>query len=363
MNWTIHSASRLGELTPAWNRLNDVAGGLPFLHSRFIEPLCEVFGGPELRIAACEDAAGQVALGIFGRRGTFQWQTFQPSQLPLGAWVMRPGANQGELLSGLVRALPGLTLAVGLTQQDPDRSPRPADSSLMQTLDYIQTAHLPISGSFDEYWNGRGKNLRQNMRKQRARLEKEGIATRLEILTRPEDVAGAIADYGALESAGWKAAGGTAIHPDNAQGRFYRAMLESFCRVGAGRIYRYRFGERVVAVDLCIEGGGALVILKTTYDESIRTVSPAFLMREESLRLIFEEQRFDRVEFFGKLMNWHTRWSDDVRTLYHANFYRSSLVPRLRALARRFARRQHDEDVVPAEDIARSRNRTGEGGP
>ena len=107
---------------------------------------------------------------------------------------------------------------------------------------------------------------------------------------------------------------GTAIHPDNEQGRFYRAMLEAFCSAGAGRIYRYRFGDRVVAIDLCIEGGGALVILKTTYDESIKTISPAFLMREESFRGLFGERRLKRIEFFGKLMEWHTRWTDDIRT-------------------------------------------------
>lgn len=67
----------------------------------------------------------------------------------------------------------------------------------------------------------------------------------------PDDIAQAIADYGLLESAGWKAEGGTAIHPDNAQGRFYRAMLENFCRQGRGRVYRYRFDDKVVAVDLC----------------------------------------------------------------------------------------------------------------
>jgi CelD/BcsL family acetyltransferase involved in cellulose biosynthesis len=330
MSWAIHPVSRFGELAPVWNALNDAAGRLPFLNSRFLEPLCEAFGDPELKIAVCEDAAG-----LFARRGALQWQTFQPSQLPLGAWVARPGANVPQLLSGLVRALPGFTLAVGLTQQDPDRSPRPPESSRLRTLDYAEIVRLPIAGSFDDYWSERGRNLRHNMRKQRARLERDGISTRLEVLTRAEDVAAAIADYGALESAGWKAAGGTAIHPDNAQGRFYRAVLESFCRAGAGRIYRYRFGERAVAVDLCIEGGGALVVLKTTYDESIEGVSPAFLMHEEVFRLLFEERRLDRIEFFGRRMDWHTRWSDDVRTLYHASCYRLPLVSRLRALLRR----------------------------
>ena len=113
----------------------------------------------------------------------------------------------------------------------------------------------------------------------------------------------AIEDYGKLESSGWKASGGTAIHPSNAQGRFYREMLERFCSNDRGCIYRYSISGKVVAVDLCVESERSLVILKTTYDETIKTLSPAFLMREESFARIWDERRIQRIEFFGKLMD------------------------------------------------------------
>ena len=105
-------------------------------------------------------------------------------------------------------------------------------------------------------------------------------------------MAAAVADYGRLESAGWKAQGGTAIHPDNAQGRFYRAMLEGFCRRGAASVIRYWFDDKVVAMNLCIEGHGSLIVLKTTYDESVPShYSPAFLMREETCQQMFDEKQ------------------------------------------------------------------------
>jgi len=330
MKWTFFPVAQFEQLAPTWNALNDVAGNLPFLHSRFILPLCEVFGDQNLKLALCESARGPLAMGILTRKGLAQWETFQPSQLPLGAWVMRPEQDFERLLSGLVKRLPGMALAIGVTQQDPGSIRRPAESGRLHTLDYIRTAWVPIAGSFDDYWAKRGKNLRHNMKRQRAKLEQDGVTTSLEVLTRPEEVGPAIEDYGRMESAGWKAAGGTAIHPDNAQGRFYRNMLEAFCRAGEGRIYRYRFGERVVAVDLCIEGGGVIVVLKTTYDESINTISPTFLMRQEAFRKMFEERRVKRIEFFGKLMEWHTKWSDEVRTIYHINYYRWPFLPKIR---------------------------------
>jgi len=335
MKWTFFPISQFERLSSTWDALNEGAGNLPFLHSRFVQPACAHFGDASLKVAVCESTQGPLAMGVLARGGPGRWESFQPSQLPVGAWVMRADLDMEPLLASLARLLPGMALIVGVTQQDPDCVRRPGDTARLRTLDYIRTARVPVSGTFDDYWSRRGKNLRHNMKRQRAKLQQDGVATRLEILTRTEDVASAIEDYGRLESGGWKLAGGTAISPDNAQGRFYRDMLEAFCRVGGGRIYRYRFGDRVVAVDLCIEGGGALVILKTTYDESVRTLSPAFLMRQEAFRGLFEDGRTKRIEFYGRVMEWHTRWSDDVRLMYHVTWYRWPFLSRLKRVLTR----------------------------
>jgi CelD/BcsL family acetyltransferase involved in cellulose biosynthesis len=346
MKWTLLPITQFERLASTWDAINGQSGDLPFLHSRFMLPLCEAFGDASLRIALCENAQGPVAMAVLSRKGLARWESFQPSQSPLGAWVMHPDQAFEALLSTLAKSLPGAALVVGVTQQDPNCFPRPTESRSLRTLDYIRTAHVPVGGSFDDYWSQRGKNLRHNMKRQRAALTQDGVATQLEVLTRPEDVAAAIEDYGRLENAGWKAASGTAVSPDNAQGRFYRAMLEAFCRAGKGCIYRYRFGERVVAVDLCIEGGGALVILKTTYDESIKSVSPAFLMRQESFRRLFEEGRVKRIEFYGRVMEWHTRWSSDIRTMYHVNYYRWPIVPGIKGLVAKLRASRNGDAVA-----------------
>jgi hypothetical protein len=116
--------------------------------------------------------------------------------------------------------------------------------------------------------------------------------------------------------------------------------------MGKGRIFRYLFGGQVVAMDLCIESGGVLVVLKTTYDEKFKVVSPATLMRHEIMDRLFAEGRITRIEFYGKAMEWHLRWTNDLRTLYHANRYRWSALKRLR-VALRHSRRE-PEVVVGA---------------
>ena len=340
MTWTVLPIAKYLDHADDWDSLARACVGTPFLESIFLLPAIEIFGTGKEQLCLHYSNGRLRAAAIVqpGKKG--MWQTFQPSQLPLGAWISDASVDVVSGCGELMRKLPGLALGLGITQMDSRIHTRPDDGPKVRAQDYIQTAWVDIDSGFDRYWEARGKNLKQNTRKQRNKLQAEGTPTRIECITAPEDVAKAIEDYGKLESAGWKTADGTAIHPDNAQGKFYRKVFENFCHLGRGRIYRYCFGEKVVTMDLCIDDGTVMVILKTTYDESYKAVSPSTLMRQDEFQLLFEEKQFKRIEFFGKVMEWHTRWTDDARSLYHTNAYRHALVLRvldLRARVRKSA--------------------------
>ncbi len=328
-------ASQLAEQRARWSSLHQAGPACALLHYDFVAPLLAHFGSGRELLACYEQDARTLAMAIVTPSGRAAWHTFQPAQAPLGIWLQAPGADQQALLASLLAALPGLPLVLGLTQCDPDLLPRPRDGGAQATTDYQDTARITLGASFRDYWEGRGKNLRANLKKQRARLAREGVSARLEVLRDPAGVAAAVADYGRLESSGWKQEAGTAVHADNPQGRYYRAMLEAFCARGAGAVYRYWFGERLAAMDLCIEDAQCLIVLKTTYDESVaQGLSPTLLMREEACRALFAEGRFAHIEFFGKVMPWHLRWTDEVRTQYHLNHYRWPLLRRAHAALR-----------------------------
>ncbi len=238
---------------------------------------------------------------------------------------------------------------VGFSQLDPEHVARDAAARDDRVaIDYIATARVTVAGAFDDYWAARGKNLRSNMKKQRNKLEADGVDLRFDCVTRAADMASAIADYGRLETAGWKAGGGTAVSADNAQGRFYRDVFERFAARGAARVHRCFYGDQLAAMDLCIVHGDAMVILKTAFDETIRGTSPAFLMRHDYLPAIFAAGTPARVEFYGRVMDWHTKWTDEVRTLYHATAYRWPLVARLDAIRRARGARRAQPDVEVA---------------
>jgi len=225
-------------------------------------------------------------------------------------------------VQSLLRALPGLALTVGLTQLDSLAHVGPFNSARLRHQHYIDTAWVDVETGFEAYWEGRGKNLRQNTRKQLKKVEATGVTPRLEMIDTPEPVALAIEQYGTLESSGWKAELGTAISVEGSQGRFYRQALESAAAAGRARIYRYWFGDEVVAMDLCVHQGDCLVILKTAYQQAHQAVSPSTLMRAEEFKALFDEGRFKRIEFFGRVMEWHTRWTENSRHLFHLTAYR-----------------------------------------
>ncbi|HEY1397265.1 GNAT family N-acetyltransferase [Roseateles sp.] len=323
----------------AWDALQARVAGLPFLESAFLAPLLKVFGTGRERLALLGDPKAPRAAAIVTPAGTAQWATFQPSQLPLGAWLSPAGEPLEPLADGLLRALPLPALALGLTQIDSLFHPRGADNARWRGQDYIDTAWVDLTGDFETYWEARGKNLRTNLKKQQKKLDTAGTATRLECLTRPEDVAPALTTYGRLEASGWKGSEGTAIAPGHPQYEFYRAMLEGFARAGRVRLYQYWFDDAVVAMDLCIESGGKIVILKTAYDEAHKAVSPSTLMRQLQFQQLFDAAAaggpIRRIEFYGKVMEWHTRWTAEARPVYHATLYRWGWVPALKRLLRR----------------------------
>lgn len=338
LHWSLYPAARFMEFAADWDALARAGAATPALASELVAPLLDHFGEPRAVLACCHANAGSdappLAMGVLAPAGR-GWSTLQPPQAPLGLWLQGPGQDTSALLRSLLRALPGWPALVALTQLDPDLLPRQPDAGRLRTLDYIDTARITLKGDFDDYWQARGKNLRANLKKQRARLEREGVVLRLEAVRDAGAMEAAVADYARLEAAGWKAGGGTAVAPGDRQSSFYGAMLAAFARHDGACVWRYWYGDRVAAMDLCIEDAGCLIVLKTAYDEALAgSSSPALLMREEATRALFEAGRYSRIEFYGRVMEWHLRWTQEIRRLYHVNYYRWPLLARAHAALR-----------------------------
>lgn len=328
--WKLYPVSQFDSHQNTWDELNRQNTNSPLLEAEFVSLLIKYFSGGSEILAIAYDEETPVAATIIFKRKLSVWQTFQPSQAPVGLWVMSPEADVSFLTHKLFESIPGLSLILDITQLDPNDCKREQFERKCKTVDYIKTARITIQNSFEEYWTNRGKNLRRNMRRQRNKLKGDNIETRLEVVTDRKSIKSLIEEYGEMEAAGWKNTKGTAVHPSNAQGRFYAALLENYCARGCGVVYKYYFNNDLVAIDLCIKNSETLIVLKTTYDESYNSLSPALLLKEESFRLLFDSSDIKVIEFYGRVMDWHTKWSNEIRILYHLEILRWSAMKLLK---------------------------------
>ncbi len=338
MSWIFEPAAEtFDHVRKDWDALNQSQHNHILLDSGFIAPLIRHFGGQSVVIGIRQNA-GRAGMALLVKNGHTRWETFQPSQAPLGLIVLNQRDEEAASLRELLNDLPGYPLQLGVQQQDPDYSAFPPIGHRLnvEMVEYIQTARLLLEGDFEAFWESRSINLKHNLARQLRRLGEKGH--RLELLAHRDvaSVAGCLREYGRLESQGWKAQEGTAVAEDNAQGRFYREVFETFCARKEGIIYQFLLDGKVIASDLCLTRNGMLVVLKTTYDESVERVSAALLMRREIVRQLYGEKRIRVIEFYGRVRDWHTKWTNHIRTMYHLNCFRHRWVPWVKSLIKNF---------------------------
>ena len=77
-----------GDMAPLWDQLNERHANSPLLDAAFFRILLEHYGAPDSAVAVVAYHRSQpIAAGLFQRMALGSWQTIQPSQAPLGAWV------------------------------------------------------------------------------------------------------------------------------------------------------------------------------------------------------------------------------------------------------------------------------------
>ena len=333
MNWKLLPVKEFNNWSEQWQSLNKtIANNLPIMHPIFVAALIDSFANGDELLAIAEEQDNVIAMGIFYKKTLYSWQSFQPSQAPVGLWLC-PNERLSESLRSLTKALPGFTLRLDILQQDPDISSLAQQATAhIEQSDYIFTSKLAVDQDFDSYFSALGKNQRQNYNKANNRLNKQDVKVRLEIEESPEQMYQSVAQYGNIESNSWKDALGTSVNIDNQQGVFFQRILSEFAKKNNAQVWKYFYDDTLVAIDLCIKNNEQLIILKTTFDSEYSRYSPAINMKLDALKPIFDNRLVQRVEFFGKTLQWHTRLNSIGRTMYHFSFYRYPILLKLKTI-------------------------------
>jgi len=126
-----------------------------------------------------------------------------------------------------------------------------------------------------------------------------------------------------LEIAGWKGAVGTAVAIGNEQGQFYTEALGRFARSNQATVYELHIGEQLAASRLVIANDQMVVILKTTYDESLARFAPGRLLLYRIIEEQLKSQSGKTIEFYTNATSDQADWTNFGCTIHNIQVFKS----------------------------------------
>jgi CelD/BcsL family acetyltransferase involved in cellulose biosynthesis len=272
----------------------------PFAERWYLEAALDALGSDDIRIAIVRDQAliGIIPLIAQGRYASLpiaHVQNWLNHNAFLGTPLVRRGAERqfwaallGHLdhapQSGLFLHLAGMAVegpvAAALEAQCLSENRRFA-------LVYREERALLERGlSPDAYWdeNVRGKK-RKELRRQHKRLAEEGVLR----FERSDGCAGLdrwIADFLALEKAGWKGENGSALDCADETRSLFSSALQGAAVAGRLELLAHYLDDRPIAMLVNFLTPPAAFSFKTAFDEEYSRFSPGVLLQIENLALL-----------------------------------------------------------------------------
>jgi len=187
----------------------------------------------------------------------------------------------------------------------------------------LPAAAAPVvnfSGDFAAYEAGLSSRRRQDCRRARRRLEREGPVTFDLRIPTPHSVDVELDEAMGVESSGWKKERGSALASNKRLGAFFRELARALAARGSLRICFLRVNGIAIATQIGIEHASRWWILKIGYDEQWAAFSPGVQLMWDVLRHA-NETRLAGVEMLGSSEEWLSIWTDQSHEFRTLVFY------------------------------------------
>lgn len=337
--WSCHPIDgHLGAHAADWDALNAARfQDHPLLASRFVELLLTHF--PAKGLLLCKQhGEGQdapLAMCLLRAVSPGLWASYMPAQAQISPSMLGSGTN----LQSLARSLPGFAGQLDLLCLDPLFCDlRLAEDPLRKIGAHATTMAVDLGIGYDTWWQQRPKKLRDNLGRYGRRVQDDGLAMRITVVSEPSQMRDAVARYGQLESRGWKGQSGTAVDQDSGQLAFYSELMTVMATQDGARVHELWLGDDLVASRLTMTAGRMVVALKTTYDEAFKRYAPGRLLMHEVVRDAFRLWPGRQFEFYTNASADQLAWATSQRPIVHATAFRSAWARRLADLHRQLRR-------------------------
>jgi hypothetical protein len=289
-----------------------------------------------LYCARLSDGPDVLAQALVEPIGAGRWSLFTPAQAPLSLMVFDRKLGGQRALQSLLGRLPGWGLLLNIPAEDkPFSALTEAPSPALASEELGVTISIATPEGFEAYWGARSRDLKQNIRRYIKRAGEEGLAPDLRCIREPAEIGLAVDRFGSIESVGWKGREGTALHPDNPQGRFYRELLQEMAARGRARAYELYLGKELAASRLLVSAASMHVMLKTTYKEEYKRLAAGRLLMYLTLQDLLNEDSTRTIEFYTRANEDMLAWATHTRAMANVTLYRSPLLRRIAAMKAR----------------------------
>lgn len=281
-SWVRDEAAFL-DLAAEWDAL--VEPGQPFLRHAWFVAWWRAFGaGAELAVATARDGERLVAaFPAVRRRGALE--AMANVHTPWFAPVAADDDARRAIVDAAIEAAPSAFHADALVDTSIADDAR-RHGRLVVVDDRHVSPIVEVAGGWDAYWKANKARLSETARRRRKLHREHEVEEHLVVA--PDDLDAVLAEGFALEASGWKGRSGTAILDDERTAGFYRDAAAGYADAGLLRLSYLRVDGDMTAFDLAVLDGGAYLLLKTAYDESLRALAPGMALRLAVVERCFE---------------------------------------------------------------------------
>jgi CelD/BcsL family acetyltransferase involved in cellulose biosynthesis len=187
----------------------------------------------------------------------------------------------------------------------------------------------PVETDWTAYLAARGGTLRSTIKRMGKKFAADGGV--LEVVTRPENLAEAIAAYEEVYAASWK-------NPEPFPA-FMPGLLRTFAEKGALRLGLARLNGRAIAAQAWIVSHGRAEIYKLAYDEAFKAYAPGTLVTATLMQHVIEVDRVSEVDYLMGDDPYKKTWMSERRERWGIVAYNLNSMLGLVALAGEALRR------------------------
>jgi len=169
--------------------------------------------------------------------------------------------------------------------------------------------YVPISGTWEEYFENLPKNHRTSLYSRAARLASVG-KVELEPLT-AEEASNALNEGFQIEAEAGRVATGNAVIHDAGVRTFYSKLVQTSEIRNFVRLQFLRAGSKRIAFNLSLQYASSMYLIKGSHLPEYASYSPFNILASKNLEHCFR-QGLQRYDFLGKEEEWKSPWSPRV---------------------------------------------------